>query len=446
MLRPALLLLALTACHDPAPDDLSEDSAGRDQDSVPVVDSATDSGGESAGDSAVDTAPDSDAATDTSGWVEEGVGDMDDDLDSWIFSDTVVHRIDITLPQRSVDAIWASPYDSAPGDVTFDDEPVPDIGVRLRGKIGSFRDLNGKPKFELTFNEFVQDQRFYGLESINLNNEVVDCSFMKEALGYRVFKLAGVPAERTGFARVTVNGADYGLYVLVEDPDDRFLKRTYPLPDGNLYDGKYVWYGGWNYILLDFNSGVDDYFQLEEGTDVGLADIYGVSAAIASSAGSGAFERGMSAVLDWDEYHRELAVEQWIGHNDGYALNQNNYRVYFDPTDGKAEIVPWDLDYAFLHDSDWGMNWATPRGQIAAWCFRDRTCTASSKAAMADVVAAIDPEALLTWFNSTAEVIRSDAMADPRKECSSGSVAPNQDALRAWISGGNEAVSTWWDL
>lgn len=234
--------------------------------------------------------------------TEESAGGYEADS-AWIFSDKTIHTIEITLPDASVASLEAEPYEWAPGDVSIDGEVVPQIGVRLRGKIGSFRTLSQKPKFKLKFNELVEDQRFYGLEALSLNNSVVDCSYLKEPLGYRIFALSGVPTERVGFARVSVNGSDYGLYVLVEVPDDRFLKRTYKNPGGNLYDGKYIWYGGFNYTLLDFNSGVDDLYGLEEGADVGNADIIAISQAVAAFTGTGQFVSGL------EEGSNTIAVE-----------------------------------------------------------------------------------------------------------------------------------------
>jgi spore coat protein CotH len=375
----------------------------------------------------------------------EELGDQDPDLDGWIFSDTTVHALDITLDDSALTGLAASPYEWVPGAFAMDGEEVGLVGVRLRGKIGSFRTLSGKPKFAIDFNQYVEDQRFYGLESLNLNNSVVDCSFLKEPLGYRVFQLAGVPTQRFGFATVRVNGAEYGLYVLVESPDDRMLRRLYPDATGNLYDGKYVWYGGYSYTLLDFNTGVDHLYQLEEGVPVENADIAEVSAAVAASAG-GEFRMGTLPVLDWEEVHRELAGEQWVGHNDGYALNTNNYRVYFDPSDGRAELIPWDLDYAFLHDYDWGMSWSSPRGQLAAWCWRDASCRREQAAAMGELLAAVDPTALASWFEGVAALTRAQALSDPRQECGAANVEPYRDYLRSWIGTNHDAMRAFWGL
>src|SRR5207244_6255581 len=91
-----------------------------------------------------------DSATGGSGGAPvtmENAGSFEPD-DSWLFSDKTIYRIDLALPASSTAALDASPYTFAIGSVTINGETVPDIGVRLRGKIGSFRTLAKKPKFK----------------------------------------------------------------------------------------------------------------------------------------------------------------------------------------------------------------------------------------------------------------------------------------------------------
>lgn len=377
--------------------------------------------------------------------TEEDAGGFKAD-DAWIFSDQTIHSIEITLTSASIAALDADAFTFVTGDFTFDGSTVPGVGVRLRGKIGSFRPLSGKPKFKISFDHFVPNQRFFGLEAMSLNNEVVDCSYLKEPLAYRIFSLAGVPTERTGFAKVTVNGADYGLYVIVETPDDRWLKRNYADPKGNFYDGKYLWFGGFNYTLLDFAIGLDDQFQLEEGQDVAHADITAISNALGAGFGTSEFMPLLDPLINWGQVHRELAAEQWVGHNDGYALNTNNYRVYFDPTDGKAQLIQWDFDYGFLNAADWGMSWQTPKGRLAAGCFQDAKCLADQKAAVQTLINAVDPAALLEWFNQLDALTLDEAQADPRRECPAANIIPERDYLRAWINNQSGQLASFWGL
>lgn len=377
--------------------------------------------------------------------TEETVADQDLD-DSWIFDDTVIHDIAIELPAESVDALNAAPYTYAPGAVTVDGERVGTVGVRLRGKIGSFRYLSGKPKFKIDFNQYVDDQRFYGLETLSLNNAIVDCSYLKEAIAYRVFEAAGVPSLRTAYARVTVNDAPYGLYILLETPDDRYLNSRYADPSGNLYDGKYVWYGGGSYQLLDFASGVDHLYQLEEGEDVGNADISAVSTALATHYATADFTPRLGEVLDWDAFHREQVAEQWVGQNDGYALNKNNYRVYFNPETGLMEILPWDMDYSFLQDYQWGRSWASPYGYLAYACRIDATCNARQREIAAELLDTVETLGLSETVERLAALSDEDARNDPRRECSWDQVEAQRNLVRSWVGARSGEVRAFWGL
>jgi hypothetical protein len=366
--------------------------------------------------------------------------------DSWIFSLDHLHEVHITLPPASEAALLADPYTYAEGAFSLDGVALARVGVRLRGKIGSFRPLTGKPKFKLDFNEYVDDQRLWGLEGISLNNMVVDCSAMKEVLAYRVFPAIGVAAPRAAYARVWVNGDDYGLYLLLETPDDRFLKRAWDEPDGNLYDGKYVWYPDGSYTLLDFAEGHDHLYQLEEGEDVGHADISSVSAALAAGWGSPTFLATTGAVLEWPQVLREWTGEQFVGSNDGYALNKNNYRVYFNPAHGRAELVPWDFDYSFLQDSDWGRSWASPYGNLAYACRLDPACTAAWQGIVAEALPAI--EALdLPGLAAQVDALTWDAtLADPRRECPAEAIRPSRDHVNAWVVDRLAYMRAFWSL
>lgn len=363
------------------------------------------------------------------------------------FTPDQVHEVAITLSDAAVRALSTDPYSYTAADAVFDGERVQRVGLRLRGKIGSFRTLSGKPKFKFDFGEYVDGQDVHGLKGMALNNEVVDCSYLKESIGYEAFRSAGIAAPRTGYAHVLVNGEDYGLYVTVEVPDGRFLADRFPDDaDGALYDGKYVYHTDGSYTLLDFAIGVDDQFQLEEGEDDGNAHIVDMSGAVTSAVASGGFGAAMADRVDWDQVHRALAVEQWIGHIDGYAMNRNNYRVYFRPSDGRMILVPWDFDYAFLEDAAWGMSWHTPTGVIAGYCWQDPACLAEQAEGMRAVLASIDTDALLASFDAQQALIEGNAAADPRKECPRATIPREQQAVRDWIARRSDDMRAYWGL
>lgn len=384
--------------------------------------------------------------TDTGEIVEDPEADR-----AWqaeFYQDTVIHDIAIELDEDNLRALRRDPHSYAVASVTVDGEALTDVGVRLRGKIGSFRDMSGKPKFKLDLNEFHPDQRLHGLKALHLNNAVVDCSYLREPLAYQVFRDLGLAASRTSFARVEVNGDTYGLYVLVEGPDSELLEVAYPEEDeGNLYDGKYIY--DWNtggYTLLDFAAGVDALYALEEGEDVANADIAAVSAALANAPYGPGYAEAMDPLVDWDQWHRAWAVEQWIGHLDGYQMNKNNYRVYFRPSDGRMTYLPTDFDYAFLSDGGWGVWWTGPIGNLAARCMLEQGCVDAQVSAVSGMLDDLDADALVTKLQAMRRLIRADAADDPRRECGTSDIAATQDYLEAWTAGREATVRATWGL
>lgn len=96
------------------------------------------------------------------------------------------------------------------------------VAVRFKGN-SSFRwaQHSLKRSLKLDFNDHERGRTFFGLTKLNLNNNAMDPSQLREALAYEIFRQGGVPAGRTAFALVflTVPGrhdrACAGLYTTV---------------------------------------------------------------------------------------------------------------------------------------------------------------------------------------------------------------------------------------
>lgn len=365
-----------------------------------------------------------------------------------LFSSTTIHEIELTLPRENLAALHLTPFDYTESDVTIDGVTLTDVGLRIKGKYGTYRDLDSKPSFKVDFNKYVEGQEYEGLEKLNLNNAIVDCGYNRDRVSYEVWRQLDLPYLRTGYAHVTINGEDYGLYVLIEGMDDEWLKRSFDDPSGNLYDGKYYMLDDWSwYTFVDFEDGLDDYYRLDEGTDVALADIKAITTAREEAAGNDELYAALDPLLNWDRILRHLAAEQWIGQNDGYGLNRNNYFVYFDPEDGgRASLTPWDLDYAFLAAEDWGYSWRRPTGKLLSNCLGDPECKAMWLEAVADVAATLDEAALIELAESSAALIEDAAMADPRRECADSSVTTYQDYVVEYLDGRSGELLRYWDL
>ena len=369
----------------------------------------------------------------------------------WLFGTDAVHQIEIILESDALAELntWPGafeydlPYDFVHGNLLIDGELIEDVGVRLKGRWGSYRGMGGKAAFKIDLNRYVSGQRFHGLEKLTLNNMIVDCTMSREVLAFSVYEAMGLPTPRAGYSWVTVNGVPYGLYLLVESIDDRFVDRVYTDTTGNLYEPEYIVYPDYNYTLVDFDQQSQHLFDLEEGTDVGLADVYAVTAALDGASGN-EFTPEVGPLVDLDMLTRLMAVEQWVGQVDGYSMNINNYFVYFDPGDGKAEIIPWDLDYSFIHSQDWGSSWNNPNGRLAGSCLDDVECRGLFYDHAQTTGALADDLELQDRFDEIKELIHDYQNEDPRQECSSSYIIYYSDIVEDWISYRTWEVEQFW--
>ena len=349
--------------------------------------------------------------------------------DSWLFSPTRINRIDIELGEDALEILrsergFSYPRNTVRASATIDSEFIGDVGVRLRGGLGSFRAFDKKPKLEIDLNEY-SGERFVGLESLSLNNMIAECSGMREALAYEAYRVMGVPSSRTGFSQLYVNGQDYGIYLVLETQDDRWLRRNFLDGDGNYYDGKYVYSGYWP-TLVDFAVGRDHWFDLEEGIDVGFSDIRQISRAVERADETGEIDEDFARLVDWEEVATLLRVEQWVGDDDGF-LTPNNYRVYFEP--GRPMVVVrWDTDGSFpVSDNEDGEEpairfepdrWEEGGGSsLNRVCLADAECREIWEERKSAVEETLLDGRLLALAEQLHLLVEEGVRGDPRREC-----------------------------
>ena len=266
------------------------------------------------------------------------------------YNPLVVSNVNLTLPQNSVNELNNNPgttvYQHASVTLTTADGKVTtfaDIGVRLKGQ-ATRTNLYGKAPMKLKFDAFVPGQKFMGLTRMTLNSMVQDPSFVHEDIAYRLYRAMGIIAPRTTYSWVTLNGADFGLYMNIESVDAQMLKRW--ITPKHLYSS--------NCYLADltyYQSGCYD-------TNYGDTDRSDLNAAIAVSIYDGAdWWREVNKVADMTSVINLMATDIYTSNWDGYTdVVQNNYYLVFDLT-GKLRIIPWGQDGAFPSDGSAQLDW-----------------------------------------------------------------------------------------
>lgn len=366
--------------------------------------------------------------------------------DDWVFDHGRINRIELSIEPEAEeilrsDRAFSSPKKEARAEAVIDGEALGDVGVRLRGRLGSFQRYDNKPKWQIDFNEF-SGERFHGLEAISLNNATEDCSMVKEAIAYAVYDTLSGISSRTGFAQLFVNGDDYGLYVVLETQDDRWLARLEAQgligsDEGNLYDGSYTEASWWP-VWVDFGGRRDTLFDLEEGADIGWADIANISLAVQASEEQGAMVSTLERAVDWDQVLAHLVADRWLGNDDSYSTSPNNYRVYFDP--GAPMIMaPWDQGGTF-HIDPAGGGWLSPSGALGKRCRADAACAARWDGIRYDAAEQLDAVDWQEQLDALVELTRVGANGDPRGSCTKAERQDAREELRAWLGSASEGI------
>lgn len=254
-----------------------------------------------------------------------------------IFSGDWVPTYELEITPEEWEKLKTSPKDYASATFKIGDKVLSNIGVRLKGGIGSYRPLENGNKVALTLklNQFEKGQKFLGLRKIVLNNSVQDNSYLREGMGYEIFREAGLAASRVGHANLVINGEPYGVYVQVEAVTSDFLKRWFQDGTGVLYEGSY-------------GSDVTDWESLEIDSNPENANREHIEAL--ANAADQAIDQGdlapLKEHLDVIAFTRFMALEVLMDHWDGY-VSANNYRLYRDNKTQKFYFIPHGADQLF---------------------------------------------------------------------------------------------------
>jgi len=267
-----------------------------------------------------------------------------------IYSPAKVLKIELTLPARSVESLNnpATFKVYVPGQVKISygslTSPLLDINLKLKGTT-SMSALNATPSFKIRFKKDAAGLGYLGLRRMTLNAMTQDTSKVHEFGSYALFNAMGVPASRTGWAKVLVNGANKGLYVNIEQPDQVFMSSRFRDITQHVYEGV---------AMKDLKLGSDDgaeqtgSFLVDYGWKVtpNKNDLKSVITAVNETDPAKWYEN-LNTYFDRATLIKTLAVENFVGHWDGYSgPDINNYYLRTSTTN-KFTLIPWGPDQTF---------------------------------------------------------------------------------------------------
>ena len=257
---------------------------------------------------------------------------------------------------------------------------------------------------------------------------------LHEAVSYEAFRRMGLPASRSGYAFVRVNGAAYGLYANVE-PINKTMLRRWPK---HFPTTKHVYEGE---TRDDVVPGLVHRLQVQEGDPADRSDLQALMYALGDP--SRPYPQRLAPHADLVQMTHVWAVEKYLGHEDGYSGNPNNYYLHSDAR-GRFRMLPSGLDKTLSDRVPYGATRSTRAqktvsgdegGQLFKACIADPTCKQAYLAAVGHVRRTMPTFRLETRVDEIAAALRPWQERDPRLE-------DTRDAIDAKIAEAREFLLT----
>ena len=166
-----------------------------------------------------------------------------------LFDTASVIEVDIDISEDD----WSDLLENATAEayydcnVTVNGTTYEHVGLRAKGNTSLSMVASSdsdRYSFKIKFDEYVDGQSCDGLSKLVLNNNFSDATMMKEALCYDMFAFLGADASLYNYAKVSVNGEYWGVYLALEPVEESFAIRNYGVDYGQLYKPDSMEMGG----------------------------------------------------------------------------------------------------------------------------------------------------------------------------------------------------------
>lgn len=300
------------------------------------------------------------------------------------------------------------------------------VGVRFKGNSSLFGHPGDKKPFKLKFNHYRDEQLFFDLQKLNLNNGFKDPTFLREKLTYD-FMGQFIPSPRANFARVFLNGEYWGFYTMVEQVDKPFIEDRFGNgEDGNLFKGDphgdLTWRGNdpelyWGDYELKTNEEANDWSDLIHFIDV------------LNNTADGDLSTELPPVFMDSNWRLFLAMNTLFVNLDSYQGSGHNYYLYHREDNDRFIHIPWDLNESF-GNFNMGMGMyqllhmpidyaGSPQRPLCIRTFDLPEFRNWYEGHLADLAENYFTEVdLFPQIDALADLIRVDVLADPRKQFS----------------------------
>lgn len=285
----------------------------------------------------------------------------------YIFDQDKLLTFELKIPQSALATLDQDPAaeEYVEGSLIFEGDTISPVGVRYKGSVGAFVGcLSGINFFEpsgsktctklsmkVKINWEGREEKFFKLKKLQFHSMNNDPSQMRERLGYYLFGAMGVPTPRAVHARLVINDLYVGLFALIEQIDNRFIKENFDDDKGNLY--KEIWplnMEGVPYTEDEYKASLRT--NEDDNPNVDIIRDFGQNIKDANTSQA---KIRVEQTMNIDNVIAYAVVDRTIKHDDGpfhwYCFggdcSNHNYFWYEEPTAKRLHLIPWDLDNAF---------------------------------------------------------------------------------------------------
>jgi hypothetical protein len=287
----------------------------------------------------------------------------------------------------------------------YGNETVTDAEIKLHGQsswVQTVQDdgANAKMQFNISFDQQNPSGKFHGVSKITFDMPRADWTFLNNRVAQHWLRQVGILAPCSSSARLNINGAYYGLYVLEDNVGGQIVQEFFPQnPDGDLWKGA---------SEIETNQTDPNYGRLMQFT--GATDL-----------------SSLTAIMDIPNSLNSWAAEAMLNDADGYYGGLHNFYIYDQGAAGFV-FLPEDtdslLEWMYLFDrvdaTDHPIYWWFDRDQPAPnpgdkWLLvlNDPTWRARYTQALSTMISKWDVTQIQGWITTWSQQIADSVATDP---------------------------------
>lgn len=240
-------------------------------------------------------------------------------------------------------ALFANTDVWVPATVTLDGHTYAGVGVRYVAlPVGETRDPGYKRTLVLRFDFMDPQQRVAGQREMRLLDVFDDPTFVRTSLAFDVARTNALPAPRSNFVTVAINGENWGVYANVQPFDENFLRESFGTAAGARWTVRAG--GGLTYLGEDPQAYRAFYHLETEESPAAWQALIKLCRTLAQTAPED-IDTALAPQLDVNGTLRFLAWENVLMNQSGYRARGGGYGLYLDPA-GRFHLVPLAADRA----------------------------------------------------------------------------------------------------